>query len=69
MASAEDDPGDTIRPRLDTAGADVSSVHVLGGCASRSPITPQQSALSISRRESARLRTRLRASVVSPSRH
>ena len=29
MVSAEDDPGDTIRPRLDAAGADVSRVHVL----------------------------------------
>jgi putative DNA primase/helicase len=27
--SAEDDPADTIRPRLDTAGADVSRVHIL----------------------------------------
>lgn len=26
--SAEDDPSDTIRPRLDAAGADVSSVHL-----------------------------------------
>ena len=29
MVSAEDDPGDTIRPRLDAADADVSRVHVL----------------------------------------
>jgi putative DNA primase/helicase len=29
LLSAEDDPGDTIRPRLDAAGADVSRVHVL----------------------------------------
>jgi putative DNA primase/helicase len=28
IISAEDDPGDTIRPRLDAAGADVSMVHV-----------------------------------------
>ncbi|MDD3531025.1 MAG: AAA family ATPase [Candidatus Pacebacteria bacterium] len=27
--SAEDDPGDTIRPRLDAAGADCSRVHVI----------------------------------------
>jgi AAA domain len=27
--SAEDDPGDTIRPRLDAAGADVSRIHLL----------------------------------------
>jgi putative DNA primase/helicase len=27
--SAEDDPADTIRPRLDAAGADVSRVHIL----------------------------------------
>lgn len=31
IVSAEDDPGDTIRPRLDAAGADVSKVHVLLG--------------------------------------
>jgi hypothetical protein len=31
MASAEDDPADTIRPRLDVAGADVSRVHILEG--------------------------------------
>jgi hypothetical protein len=29
LLSAEDDPADTIRPRLDAAGADVSRVHVL----------------------------------------
>ncbi len=29
MLSAEDDPADTIRPRLDAAGADVSKVHLL----------------------------------------
>jgi hypothetical protein len=29
MISAEDDPGDTIRPRLDAAGADVTRVHCL----------------------------------------
>lgn len=29
MVSAEDDPADTLRPRLDAAGADVSKVHVL----------------------------------------
>jgi archaellum biogenesis ATPase FlaH len=31
MASAEDDPADTIRPRLDAANADVSRVHTLEG--------------------------------------
>jgi putative DNA primase/helicase len=31
MASAEDDPADTIRPRLDNAGADVARVHTLEG--------------------------------------
>lgn len=31
MASAEDDPADTIRPRLDAANADVSRIHVLEG--------------------------------------
>jgi len=35
--SAEDDPGDTIRPRLDVAGADVSRVHILE--AVRVPLT------------------------------
>ncbi len=29
MLSAEDDPADTIRPRLDAAGADVKRVHLL----------------------------------------
>lgn len=29
MLSAEDDPGDTIRPRLDAAGADPGRVHIL----------------------------------------
>jgi len=29
MVSAEDDPADTIRPRLDAAGADVARVHCL----------------------------------------
>jgi hypothetical protein len=29
LLSAEDDPADTIRPRLDAAGADVSRVHIL----------------------------------------
>lgn len=29
LLSAEDDPADTIRPRLDAAGANVSRVHVL----------------------------------------
>ncbi len=31
LLSAEDGPGDTIRPRLDAAGADVSRVHLLEG--------------------------------------
>ena len=30
ILSAEDDPDDTIRPRLDAAGADVSKVHYVG---------------------------------------
>jgi putative DNA primase/helicase len=30
IMSAEDDPADTIRPRLDAAGADVSRIHDLG---------------------------------------
>jgi hypothetical protein len=29
ILSAEDDPGDTIRPRLEAAGADLSKVHIL----------------------------------------
>jgi RecA-family ATPase len=29
--TAEDDPGDTIRPRLDACGADVSKIHLLSG--------------------------------------
>jgi putative DNA primase/helicase len=29
LLSAEDDPADTVRPRLDAAGADVSRVHVV----------------------------------------
>jgi putative DNA primase/helicase len=31
MMNAEDDVADTIRPRLDAAGADVSKIHVLQG--------------------------------------
>ena len=31
LLSAEDDAGDTIRPRLDRAGADVSLVHIFDG--------------------------------------
>ena len=31
LLNAEDDPADTIRPRLDAAGADVRRVHVLEG--------------------------------------
>jgi len=31
LVSAEDDPADTIRPRLDALGADVSRVHILEG--------------------------------------
>ena len=31
LISCEDDPGDTIRPRLDAHGADVSRVHLLSG--------------------------------------
>jgi hypothetical protein len=31
MASAEDDPADTVRPRLDAANADVSRIHTLEG--------------------------------------
>ena len=31
LLSAEDDPADVIRPRLDAAGADASKVHLLTG--------------------------------------
>ena len=31
LISCEDDPGDTIRPRLDAAGADCRRVHILDG--------------------------------------
>ena len=31
IMSAEDDPGDTIRPRLEAAGADLVRCHVIGG--------------------------------------
>lgn len=31
IASYEDDPGDTLRPRLDALGADVNRVHVIEG--------------------------------------
>ena len=31
FVSAEDDPADTIRPRLDAAGADVERVHIVAG--------------------------------------
>lgn len=31
LIDAEDDPGDTIRPRLDAAGADPARVHILDG--------------------------------------
>ena len=31
LISAEDDPSDTIRPRLDAAGANVSRIHILTG--------------------------------------
>ncbi|SOD40559.1 AAA family ATPase [Nitrosovibrio sp. Nv4] len=31
FVSAEDDPADTIRPRLDAAGADPARVHIVGG--------------------------------------
>lgn len=35
--TCEDDPGDTIRPRLDAHGADVSRVHLLAGSLVRDP--------------------------------
>lgn len=36
LLSAEDDPADTIRPRLDSHGADVSRVHLLTAVGSKS---------------------------------
>ena len=37
LLSAEDDPADTIRPRLDAADADVRRIHVLSGVKYRDP--------------------------------
>ncbi|HWQ39359.1 MAG TPA: AAA family ATPase [Burkholderiales bacterium] len=37
IVSAEDDPEDTIRPRLDAAGADLRRVHILDAVAERAP--------------------------------
>ena len=34
ILSAEDDPNDTIRPRLDALGADINNVHLLAGITS-----------------------------------
>jgi RecA-family ATPase len=39
ILSAEDDPQDTIRPRLDAAGADVSRIGLLKGVRTRDPGT------------------------------
>ena len=50
MVSAEDDPGDTIRPRLDATGADVSKVHVLTMVTETDSAGIPVSALSISPR-------------------
>ncbi len=40
LLSAEDDPADTIRPRLDAAGANVKRIHLLKGVASQTPNCP-----------------------------
>lgn len=37
--SREDDVGDTLRPRLDNLGADVSRVHVLAGATDGAPVS------------------------------
>jgi hypothetical protein len=56
LISAEDDPADTIRPRLDAAGADVSKVHFLKCVHVASPATGElrESMFSL-RRDSERL--------------
>lgn len=38
LLSAEDDPSDTIRPRLEAMGADVGRVHLLGGVHSQNDV-------------------------------
>jgi putative DNA primase/helicase len=40
LMNAEDAADDTVRPRLDAAGADVSRVHVLDGVATESGLAP-----------------------------
>lgn len=58
MLSAEDDLADTIRPRLDAAGADVRRVHVLTAVRDRDRDTGEPTERGVSlRRDVARLAT------------
>ena len=48
FVSAEDDPADTIRPRLDAAGADASRIHIVAGVESFSSRgTPEHRMMSL----------------------
>jgi hypothetical protein len=70
--SAEDDAADTIRPRLDAAGADPKRVHLVGGVVSlNADGGPEQRLLSLRRdvelvREAAMALPELRLIVVDP---
>ena len=70
--SAEDDAADTIRPRLDAAGADPSRVHIVGGVESLNRDgDPETRLLSLRRdlepiREAARSLKQCRLIVVDP---
>ncbi|WP_090962492.1 AAA family ATPase [Nitrosospira sp. Nsp18] len=72
FVSAEDDPADTIRPRLDAAGADPSRVHIVGGVESLNRDgDPETRLLSLRRdlepiREAALTLPRCRLIVVDP---
>lgn len=47
LMSAEDDPGDTLRPRLDALGADVQKIHYLEGVIRTDQSGPQEQAISL----------------------
>lgn len=72
FVSAEDDPADTIRPRLDAAGANPRRVHLVGGVVSLNAAgDPEQRLLSLRRdiepvREAALALPELRLIVVDP---
>jgi hypothetical protein len=72
LVSAEDDPADTIRPRLDAAGADPARVHLVGGVVSlNADGDPEQRLLSLRRdiepvREAAMALPELHLIVVDP---